>query len=176
MVLLLITVGVPACQTSSSREPEVAGARRLVERYISADTAGAGLADSTESLFFSCEGDRAVDFVEPVAGVAIVSSVPAGDTVRVVARYEVLGHAESWDTKQVGAENWRFQGELRLQADTFLVVAGRNGPPRILCGPYHGNHWSVAVMASRQRLMDDESQKAWKAALSEAKVRWHPSK
>ena len=167
--MVLLVLALTACHSASptSDSEDVLNARRLVEQYVAADTAGAGLSDSAESLFVACEGDRAVDFVEPVAAVVIGLGARNHDTVRVVAQYSVLGTAESWDPAQLGHQNWRFKKNVRIRADTFLVVRDSSPQPRIVCGPYHGNHWSVSVMSSRLPFMDDSSRQAWKAAPSE---------
>ena len=167
MILLVTAVG--GCHPSSppSDSEDVLNARRLVEKYVTADTAGDGLTDSTESLFVACEGDRAVDFVEPIVTAVVGLGTRDRDTVLVIAQYSILGTAESWDTTQLGHQNWRFKKNVRIRADTFLVVRDSSLQPHIVCGPYHGNHWSASVMSSRLPFMDDSSRQAWKAALSE---------
>jgi hypothetical protein len=146
-------------------------ARRIVERYLSADTSGAGLADSTDALLLPCEGDRATDGIAPVGTARVTDSFARADTVGVTVEYRVLGYAQSWDTAQVGRENWRFTNDVHSELDTFLVVRDASQQSRILCGPYHGNHWATSVMAPLLQSMDSASRAAWARALDQPSQR-----
>ena len=184
LILLYISLAtVSSCGSSSqksralsasvtSRQDFARTARNVVQRYISADTAGAGLSDSIDALLLPCEGDRATDGIAPVLRARIRGASNEEDTLLLVAEYEVLGAAQSWDTAEVGHQNWRFTKGLALEQDTMLVVQDSEGHARIVCGPYHGNHWGTSVMALLTSSMNDSSKLAWSTAVGEARRRW----
>lgn len=161
-------LGLVGCESGARGRSRGASeqATAIVRRYVAAETSGVAFDDSAMSLFLPCEGDRAVDFIEPTEDVSIrIASPPMGDTVFVEVRYATLGRGDWRSRRGSDIEEWHFDPEVQVEIDTLPVVFTADQRPLIVCGPFHGNHWSVSTVVKKVSSIDDESRSRWRATL-----------
>lgn len=140
----------------------------LAQRFLRADLAGQ--MDSAWSLLHDCVVMPSADYLEPSLGARVMDATPAGDTVRVTARYVVLGRTDSEDPDRARTpgEYWHFQPNVRADTVVFPVVRAPSGKVVIDCGYFPPDHPLADSMAGEVAHMDTASREAWRRAVVEA--------
>ena len=164
----LILLGLSACggsgrQLSVASSITASGVSELVERYLKADAAGNGLRAQADSLFTACEGDRSTDGAVATKSAKIVDIQIATDSAVATVEYEELGSLMLIVNEREKHNAWNFEPKVFFERETLTVRRDEVGTLRIDCGPHHGNHWGLAVVAGLTQAMDTISARRWAA-------------
>jgi len=140
------------------------GAVSVVEHFLKADLNGPP--DSAWALLRGCDVLPAADYFAPTLEARIIGAATAHDTVRVAARYVLLGKLISGSKGRV---IWQFTPDVRADTVTFAVVPDSSGRLWIECGDYPPIHSDIARLSGNEGQMDASTRAAWTAALVAAR-------
>ena len=161
----VLAVGSTAACSQSARptRADARGAVSVVERFLKADLNGPP--DSAWALLRGCDVRPTADYLAPTLEARIIATWAAKDTVRVAARYVLLGKLTSGSRGKVV---WQFTSDVRADTVTFVVVPDSIGRLWIDCGDYPPIHTIVARMSRQVEQMDASTRTEWNAALAAA--------
>jgi len=136
----------------------------VVSSFVALDSAGNGVAPEASAFFMPCDA-RVTDRLEPILSTRVERIGSSGNSVAFMVSYDVVGLAFSrGDASEVGARDWRFRYEPRMQVDTMRVVRESGGELRIACGPHYGNHPASETLGWLRERLDSASMADWRRA------------